>query len=527
MSTNAPQSQQPQDDPWIPKRLHGGLRHLRRVGRGKNRHYEFQGQLNGEVVQLVLRRHPFFLITPAFPLLASILAFIGVAALSNVYPAGGPFWTFLELIAGVAILLTGIYFLYKDLVLWWLETYIITNKRILEWKGLATPSRQEVPLENVQQMAVDQRSLLSLLISYGDLQLYLVGGKGLLMERIASPKKVRDALQQIIVQAKEVKASAPKPQISPELDWRGVLAVLAKGDEVPKLPNPDDKYAHRQRSDRLRGPLRTFGGPLRLPCDVRYTSGEDTVMYVQRSKYVLALKLSLPIAVLLATIVLSLYFPHLFPYAAFAILVILLWVGLTIINYIDDVFIFTNRRIIDIERKFVFLYEEHDSVEYSKIKDIRVLVGNPLFLTLSVGTVLVETPGNNPDIVLSFVDHPFFLQDRIYAIKGFKEDADKVKGKNERKEELNTWFGNVLGALEKKVVSRGVPNLQKLDLFTAAERAREFGMKVVPVGEDASYPKIESGLIVAQNPLPGTLMHIEADNPEERPQIQVILSKQP
>ncbi len=51
-------------------------------------------------------------------------------------------------------------------------------------------------------------------------------------------------------------------------------------------------------------------------------------------------------------------------------------------------------------------------------------------------------------------------------------------------------LGTVSDTTEKTVQGRGVPNLQKLDLFTAAERAREFGMKVVPVGEDASsYPK--------------------------------------
>lgn len=527
MSTNAPQVQQPQDDPfWIPRRVHGGLRHLRRVGRGKNRHYQFKGQLEGEVVKLVIRRHKFFLITPALPLIASILAFIGVVALGSLYPAAGAFWTFLELVVGVAILLTAIYFIYKDLILWWLETYIITNKRVLEWKGLVTPSRQEVPLENVQQVAVDQTSLLSMILSYGDVHLYLVGGKGLLMQHIPNPKKVRDSLQQTTVQAREAKASA-KPQIPPDLDWRGVLAILAKGDAVPQLPNPDQKYAHRQRPGDVRRPLRTFGGPLRIPCDVRYTSGEETVMYVQRSKYILVLRLILPILVLLATIVLSLYFPHLLLYTAFAILAILLWIGLTIINYVDDVFIFTNKRIIDIERKFIFFYEEHDQTEYSKIKDILVNVGNPLFLSLDVGTVKVETPGSSPDIVLSFVDHPFSLQDMIYALKGHKEKVEKIEGANKRKEELNTWFGTVLDTMEKTVLGRGVPNLQTLDLFAAAQRAREFGMKVVPVGEDASYPNIESGLIVAQNPLPGTLMQVDSNNPEERPQIQVILSKRP
>src|SRR5258708_18245300 len=526
MSTNAPKVQQPQpDDPWTPRRVHGGFRHVRRVGRGRNRQYRFQGQLEGEVVSLVIRMHKLFLITPAFPLIGSILGLIGVIALGNVNSSGGALWTFLELVAAAAIVVTGIRFLYKDLALWWVETYIITNKRILSWKGLVNPSREEVPLENVQQVGVEQRSLLSLLLDYGDVHLYLVGGKGLLMRRVPRPKKVRDSLEQITVQAREGKAAAPKTQIPSDLDWREVLARLAKGEEVPKLPNPDEKYASRQRPGRVRGPLRTFGGPLRLPCDVTYASDEDTVMYIQRSKYVLAMKLILPILVLLGTIIATFYFPTTSVYSSIGILVILLWIGLTIINYVDDVFIFTNRRIIDIHRRFIIFEEAHATTEYSKIKDIQVKVGNPLFLSLDIGTVSIETPGSSPDIILSLVDHPFSLQDIIYAIKGFKEKVDKITGKNERKEELNTWFGAVLGALEKKVVSRGVPNLQKVDLWTAAEMAQELGMKVVPVGEDSSYPNIDSGLIVAQNPLPGTLMRAESDDPEDRPQIQVVLSK--
>src|SRR5260370_27059222 len=265
------------------------------------------------------------------------------------------------------------------------------------------------------------------------MHLSLVGGKGLLIQHIPSPKKVRDVLEQITVQAREGKAAAPKTQIPPDLDWHEVLSLLAKGEEVPKLPNPDEKYANRQRPGRVRGPLRTFGGPLRLPCDVTYTSDEDTVMYIPRSKYVLAMKLSLPILVLLGTLVATFYFPHLVGYLAIGMLVILLWIGLTIINYVDDVFIFTNRRIIDIHRRFIIFEEAHATTEYSKIKDIQVKVGNPLFLSLDIGTVSIETPGSSPDIILSLVDHPFSLQDIIYAIKGFKEKVDKIRGKNDRK----------------------------------------------------------------------------------------------
>jgi hypothetical protein len=72
-----------------------------------------------------------------------------------------------------------------------------------------------------------------------------------------------------------------------------------------------------------------------------------------------------------------------------------------------------------------------------------------------------------------------------------------------------------------------VPNLYGLDLITAAERAREFGMKVVPVGEVSSYPNIKPGGIVSQNPMPGIMTQVASDDPEQRPEIHVYLSKRP
>ncbi len=526
MSTNAPQVQQPQDDPWIPKRVHGGLRHVRRVGRGNNRHYEFQGQEPGEIVKLPpIRKHKIFLIPPALPLLFTILALIGVFVLDLNFSFASPFWAFLALLFGILFLITGAYFVYKDFLLWWIETVIITNKRIIIWKHLLTPTRQQVPLERVVQVGVDQRSPWSLLFAYGDVHLYLVGGRVDLHE-VPNPKKVRDNFERIKEEAKQNK-KPPEPHPEPENpDLRQVLAKLAQKDPLPTLPNPDEKYAHRQRPGGKRGPLRRFAGPLRLESDVHYISAdEQTVMYIQRSKYVLALKLILPILVLLAVIIATLYIPSILPFASIGILLILVWIVLTIVNYFDDVFILTTRRIIDIERRLVILDEEHKITEYGQIKAIRMEVGNPIFLLLDVGDVYVETPGNNPDIELTHIDHPFAIQDILIALKGHKEKVEKIEGANKRKEELNQWFGTVLDTMEKTVLGRGVPNLQTLDLFEAAQRARQFGMKVVPVGEDASYPNIESGLIVAQNPLPGTLMQVDSNNPEERPQIQVILSK--
>ena len=522
MSSNVSQAQ---NDPFTPKRVHGGYRHVRRVGKGKSRHWEFKGQQPGEVVKAVLRKHKFFLIVPAFPFIASLLGLIVVGLLNEANPSASSIWILLEVILGFLVLITGVYFLYNDLALWWVETYIITNKRIMIWKGLFNRNRQEAGVDRVVQIGVDQNSLLSMVLSYGNVHLYLVGGKGAVLEKIPNPAGVRDLFNKVTEEVKQSKA--PKePHPDPENpDLLAVLAKLSENETLPTLPNPDEKYAHLHRPDRIRRPLRTFGGPLHLPCNVAYTSDEDTVKYIQRAKSVLIVKLILPILLLLGLIISMIYFTSFEAYLAIGIFVMFFVIGYTILNYIDDVYILTTKRVIDIERKFLFFNEENLSVEYDKIKDIKVNVGNPIYMALDVGKVIVETPGNNPDIEMKLVDHPFSIQDMIYTVKGHKEKLDKIKGSNERKDQLNQWFGTIISTMEKNVLGKGVPNLQKLDLFAAAERANSLGMKVVPVGEDSSYPNIAPGLIVSQNPMPGTM--VESMDPNERPEIHVYLSRRP
>ena len=82
--------------------------------------------------------------------------------------------------------------------------------------------------------------------------------------------------------------------------------------------------------------------------------------------------------------------------------------------------------------------------------------------------------------------------------------------------------------LEKKATHKGVPDLQLLDFYTAAERARAFGMKVVFMGEDSSHPNLKPGVVVEQNPLPGTLLDdniVDANGNKKIPEIHVILSR--
>ncbi len=528
MSTNAPQTHRPGDDPWNPRRIKASFRRVRRVGHGRNMHYEFDGQQTGEQVKLVLRKHIWFLITPAFPVIGSIIALIAVTALRAAYPQGGSFWTLLQVVFGILIVITLFLFFYKDLILWWVEVSIITNKRTIVWKGLVTPTRKEATLEQVVQTGVNQNGLLSLLLSYGDVHLNLIGGRGLVLDKVPNPKKVRDLFTKVLDEFKRSKPAAEAHPVPVTSDVRQVLAELAEKEQLPKElqlpPNPDEKYARFHQPGRVHGPLRTFGGPLRLPCDVTYTADEETVMYIQRAKSVLVLRLLWRFLVIILLIIFTFLFRSIALPIVIFILLWLLYLGYTIVNYIDDVFILTTKRIIDIDRKFLFFNEEHITAEYSNIRDVTVNVGNPFFLALDVGTVIVQTPGDNPNIEISPADHPFSIQDMIYNLKGRKEKVDKLKAKNEQKEVLHQWFGTVLATMENTVLGRGVPNLLRLDYFEAGDRARAANMRIVLNGEDSSYPNIESGLIVSQDPIPGTLIQFDPHNSSEWPVIRVKLS---
>jgi len=209
LSSNAPQAQQAQNDPFTPRRGQGGYLRVRKVGKGKNRHWDFKGRQQGEVVKAVLRKSKFFLITPALPFIASVIGLIVVGALFGTNPGGDSFWLLLEVIMFVLVIITGVYFLYTDLALWWVETYIITNNRVLIWKGLFSPNRDEFGVDKVVQIGSDQRGLISLLLNYGNVHLYLVGGKEPILERIHNPKGVRDLFEKV---TDEYKRNRPTPE---------------------------------------------------------------------------------------------------------------------------------------------------------------------------------------------------------------------------------------------------------------------------------------------------------------------------
>ncbi len=527
------QPQQPQQPPsreelWRSGRRRFGFRQIL-ARRGRDRQWYFSGQEPGEVVRLVVRKHRFFLIPAALPLIGSLALLLVLTWLSTgTGLALGALWPALFVLNILLVIGTAIWFVWKDLLEWWFESYIITNKRIVSSRGVLQPVRQETPIERVVQIGLDLDSLLAYLLNYGNMHLYLTGGE-LVIKHIPDPRHVKDVILGI---SGDIKAKQPPKEKTPtpqDAEMAALLENLKKGKEVKKLPDADEKYPPFPNPDHLPGPRRKFGFPMRIYADVHYLSGEYTVMYIQRSLYVLYKRLLLPVLIILAALSMAAIFPafgvvgqsfagYWWFIMGLVVFAMLVWGALIYANYVDDVYILTNKRLIDIERRLMFFFEARAETEYKNIRDIKVKVSNVIERVLDIGDVFIETPGSNPDITLQSVDHPFVVQDTIYNIKGHKEKADQAEKEQKEKDQLYDWFGRVVTLLEKKMDSNGVPNLEGKELEVAMAIAGEMDLHVVVKSEVAA--STAPGLVIQQSPPPGTRMVPGGE-------IQVMVSRRP
>jgi PH (Pleckstrin Homology) domain-containing protein/PASTA domain-containing protein len=506
-----------------------GMQQLRR---GRDREWHFYGQEDGEHVRLIVRKYWLFLVRPALPFLLSLLVLAAVLWIHTIFPSAlGGLWWFVDGVVFLFVLVLGGYFVYEDGFVWWNDCYIVTNKRVVKYEGFLDPKRQVTSLEKIQQIGIEFEPPWGYLLRYGIIHLYLTGGD-LYIRDVADPRKIRDAIENITREIKEKKPKEPPVPKPKDPVIAATLEKLAKPKDVPKLENEDEeRYGPpRDRAARL-GPRRTFGSILRIPCEVRYTSGEQTVKYVQRSRWVLLAREALPSLLSLLVLVITFIVPATGTLSSimwktwlfllyFAVPLLALWMLIVWINYVDDVYILTSKRIIDIERSFVIFSQKRIEIEYKNIKDIKVEVPGLIGIVLNIGTVKVETPGTNPDIIFDNVDDPFKLQDKIGSIKSFGDEAKKVKDENDRKKDMDKWFSMVLADVQSTVETRGVPDLRGKDLSTAMAIAQEYELDVTINPDVMETTEVPPGCVFVQNPPRGTVMHKGST-------IEVMLGKKP
>ncbi|HEX8730329.1 MAG TPA: PASTA domain-containing protein [Ktedonobacterales bacterium] len=181
---------------------------------------------------------------------------------------------------------------------------------------------------------------------------------------------------------------------------------------------------------------------------------------------------------------------------AIVALVIVGWALLIISNYIDDSFILTNQRIIDIDRKYLIFADSERETLYRSVQDVSINV--PLFgRFFGYGDIHVETAGRAPNIDMAHMARPRETQERIFALINADREERAAADRKAQRKELRASVGAVLTAL--LLVA---PDLRALPITAAITRLRAVGLTAIIAGERATNEAVP-GVVLSQSPSPG------------------------
>ncbi len=103
-----------------------------------------------------------------------------------------------------------------------------------------------------------------------------------------------------------------------------------------------------------------------------------------------------------------------FPVFLYLIFVLFIWefAFIQLTTYYLDVWVVTNRRVIDINQRTLFA-RDTTTLMLEKIQDATVEVRGLLATLFNFGTLIIHTAGDNDDIVIRYAANPQYAKDKI------------------------------------------------------------------------------------------------------------------
>ena len=201
-----------------------------------------------ETVVYLCRRHPIVLAKAALIWLGTLLLSIVIAA------ADGERQAFNDL-AGIAFILVTLY-LVGAIAEWWVDHYVITNKRVIKVEGIINRKVSTIPLGKITDTSY-RRTWLGRIIGYGDMVLDTPGQDKYLpmLDKLSKPDKVYTLIMSIAMgggaapQRNPVKG--PEHEIAARLRQSIYEGELAPGSQLPSERDLMDQYGASRRIVRL------------------------------------------------------------------------------------------------------------------------------------------------------------------------------------------------------------------------------------------------------------------------------------
>lgn len=442
-----------------------------------------------ERVIWIRRKHWIFLLAPAWPALLSLLALILISAFLGSSGGAGQLLTILAL---ALFLVMTVRWAVTDLGDWVFHYYILTNQRVIVSKGFFQPDRREAVLKSVVQVVVQRPNPVLIWLNIGNVIVRVIG-TSVDMPGVWRPRSIADsilAVQEFPDGPPAGGQAAPSPKLQSQ-KLQVALDKLAEPVAMPPAPQPRPA---------------PFFGLLQRKVPIRLFEGEQVVDVVYRHWFVLVKRLLPALGVLLIGVVGGTLLRRFNgPVAGDLPMYLLLggvvvgfgWAVLIYLNFVDDIFVLTTHRVIDIDRLIFILTEYSNDAPFARVQDVHVemgLIGN----ILGFGTIVVETSGRKYPVKMTDVPNALRLMDRIFSLINDLKDRESAMALNKQKKENYKWIATVLNEL-----LAAVPDVRGMPVLTAMARAREAGLKLV-VEIERPAPGSPPGTVLEQRPSPGT-----------------------
>lgn len=409
-------------------------------------------QREGEVLIALTRKHPYALVRSLWVLFFPLICLAAIVALSFAFDWPSPF-----LYAGCALTLSCA----VGLVVWqWADWrndyYVVTSKRVIHQEKtiLLRESRDEAPLENIQDISILMPSIVGRLLGFNDMSIQTAGAKGrVVFGTVGNAPWIRDKLFQQMELLKVGEHTEQRETIRHRLQ-----AELGRTEEgaqpapgLERLGTASGRGTPQVADDvslpgGLLSRLRSYFVP-------RMRVEENGVVTWRKHWFRLLDRTAGPIILVfvLAQLALAVEGGLLTPPARFASLLhgaLLLGgtLGLFLIwfryeDWRNDIYQLTDDRIIDVERLPLGLREERREANLSMIQDIGYEIPGPIANLLDYGNVVIETAGREASFTFSWVHRPRQVQEEVFARMDANRERDKQRQRERRAEELLDWFG--------------------------------------------------------------------------------------
>ena len=413
----------------------------------------FPWQREGEILLALARKHPYAFVRSLWVLVFPLIGLAAVLALARVF-YWHSMWVYL-MCAVVTTCAAGLtLWLWAD---WRNDYYVVTSKRVVHMEKtiLLRESRDEAPLESIQDISILMPSIVGRLLGFDDLSIQTAGAKGrVTFSTVGHATWMRDKLFQQLDRLRTEEKAEQKGAIRHRLQMqlgRPELESLVAADSEhlsPKeaAPTPqtvnDKRLSLRAAFSALRGYLVPH---MRIERDGVVTWRKHWFRLVDRTAGSVILLFVLAQLALAARAGLLSPPPHLRD-LFWTVSLLGVTVGLFLIWYRyedwrNDIYQLTDERIIDVERLPLGLREERREASLSMIQDIGYEIPGPIANLLDYGNVVIETASREAVFTFSWVHQPRLVQEEVFARMDAYREREKQGQRERRADELLDWFG--------------------------------------------------------------------------------------